>query len=504
MKREKYIDFIKQYIAARPDYKDTIKEIKINVAMAGATDEEFDEAIAQLGVPHEITSSILEEVKPQQASKSQKHFFVKYLPTIAITRTQIFLGLVAFVGLTMIFYPLLSGEKKVKDFAMTAPVEVTPTPGVSTNKPLIPQVYATTKVIDAERVFSFPPSAITLKVTGIPKKKIFGFFPYWMIARSKDVSIDMLTTISLFGLAVDGKGNIITRHADGSDDQGWLMWNDKTALDPFLKRAQRKRISVELTLKAFDNSTIETLTTSDNAQTTFISNAIQLMNAKNLNGINLDFEYVGIPDESVSQGFTRLVANLAAELHRQSPKATLTIDTYLNAAATQGLFDVEALSNYVNYLVIMGYDVHTPSGDAGPLAPMEGEGNNVVGLLQSYLEKVAPEKLILAVPYYGYDWAVHNGVASGSDTHTLSYAEIAANSKQNTILWDKTAQTPWYRYIDSTTKQLREVHFENTRSLGIKYDFVNDKDLGGVGIWALGYDGRNVELEQLLVDKFSK
>ena len=43
---------------------------------------------------------------------------------------------------------------------------------------------------------------------------------------------------------------------------------------------------------------------------------------------------------------------------------------------------------------------------------------------------------------------------------------------------------------------------EDTRSLGIKYDFAKANRLAGIGIWALGFDHGRTELWTLLKDKF--
>lgn len=39
--------------------------------------------------------------------------------------------------------------------------------------------------------------------------------------------------------------------------------------------------------------------------------------------------------------------------------------------------------------------------------------------------------------------------------------------------------------------------------MGIKYDWIKEKQLGGVGIWALGYDNGHTELWKLLAQKFA-
>ena len=48
------------------------------------------------------------------------------------------------------------------------------------------------------------------------------------------------------------------------------------------------------------------------------------------------------------------------------------------------------------------------------------------------------------------------------------------------------------------------VFIEDEKSLGLKYDFAKDKQLAGVGIWALGFDDGKKELWTLLEDKFGQ
>jgi spore germination protein len=70
------------------------------------------------------------------------------------------------------------------------------------------------------------------------------------------------------------------------------------------------------------------------------------------------------------------------------------------------------------------------------------------------------------------------------------------------IQWDSTAQAPFFYYYSANSGRYRMVYFENPDSLRAKYRLVKDKELGGVGIWALGYDGGYQELWKLLGKEF--
>src|SRR5258708_6690451 len=478
--RLQFILLIKEYLKSKPDYHENLAQTKANALATGATEDEFYEALRQFTMPLPATPTS-EVVKKKPSDRLKK------LVEADIVAHSFVLVVCLIVAGTFYFAPKVTKLEKSNTQVSHINQQI---------QNLTPQIYASEIPIDANHVFSFPPSNVTLSISGTPKKEDIGFFPYWMVDSYDKVNINSLTAINLFGLEVDEAGNIITANNANIPDPGWIMWN-KPALTNLITKARRQRLKVLLTLKSFTDNTIEQLVNSDAAQKTFISNAIQLINTKNLDGINIDFEYTNIPTTKTIAGFTRLITNLHDEIKRQMPKAELTVDTHVTAAATQGLTDVQVIANYVDSMIVMGYDVHTPLGSVGPIAPMGGTGLNIIGLMQSYLEKVPAEKLILGVPYYGYDWQSNN------QTAILPYAQLAQITTTNSLNWDETAQSPWYSYAD-TNKIKHTVYFENTRSLGIKYDYVNKKNLQGVGIWALGYDGLNTDLQQVLVEKFTK
>lgn len=81
-------------------------------------------------------------------------------------------------------------------------------------------------------------------------------------------------------------------------------------------------------------------------------------------------------------------------------------------------------------------------------------------------------------------------VFSTAESKALSYG------KQ----WHTESQTPWYRYQNPGWFQ---GWYDDKESLSKKYDLAMDKNLLGVGIWALGYDSGYTELWELLKNKFS-
>lgn len=371
-------------------------------------------------------------------------------------------------------------------------------------------VYITKHGVNLNDILEATPSG-KLTAHGQFKNEIMGFLPYWAVANIDQIDTRAITSISYFGLEVDGGGEVIKYDTNKRPIEAWTYLQKDKGLDKLIKKVKNNKLKLYLTLKAFNQSNIVALTTSQKARDQFIVSALYLMSSKSFDGLNIDFEYIGTPDKKVRDGFSALIIDLNKAMKAQYPDSVLTIDTFIDAASATRIHDIPVLSQNSDGLVIMGYDFHTPnSSRPGPIAPMEGSGLSIKGLMASYLDKAPADKLILAVPYYGYDWPVRqqgkgyevSGVRQ--DVNVLAYAEIADATKNSKILWDENAQVPWYSYLDPQTKVSRVVYFENVRSLGIKYDYVKANKLQGVAIWALGFDGKRAELGQTLIDKFAQ
>ncbi len=481
MKRTLHVQLIKQYILesrVKPfeEVTDFANEIVASVEeLEAAIYEAVHEKSLQTTIPQKVT----EDAKLHHRPRIIRHL-KKILLVLLILGG---IGAGGFFGFTK-FKSLLPTQIQVA------------VPIAHSSNPLhITEVYANQKPLSSNQIFSFPVIPVTLTYTNTPQKQVVGFFPYWMIDAYDKVNTHGYSAVNFFGLETDGNGNIITQSAAGPDG-GWQMWNDPS-FNTFLSNLKKQKIKRLITIKTFNNTHIEQLVNSDKAQETFISNILQLVNSKDLDGVNLDFEYQGTADDQTKQGFVRLVANLQKALHNSFASSILTINTYITSGSDDNFFNLTALEPYVDTFIVMGYDIHTPQGEPGPIAPFEG-ANGIIGYVESYLQQISPQKLILAVPYYGYDWTIN----SDAPAKMLSYAEIADFEKTHQVLWDDSSETPAIRYQDSNG-QNHAIFFENARSLGIKYDYVNSKQLAGVGIWAMGYDGYNLDLTSLLFDKFT-
>ena len=58
--------------------------------------------------------------------------------------------------------------------------------------------------------------------------------------------------------------------------------------------------------------------------------------------------------------------------------------------------------------------------------------------------------------------------------------------------WNENALSPYLTYVEDGETFV--LYYEDSRSLSYKLDYVNQLDLGGIAIWALGYEGDSREL----------
>jgi len=316
-------------------------------------------------------------------------------------------------------------------------------------------------------------------------RTVYGFYPYW-VSCWQTLRWNLLTHIAVFGVEISGTGQVVNAH-------GWPgSW---AAL---VDSAHAHGVQVHLTILLFNGADIHSVLTDPTARATAIQTIRTQALAGGADGVNLDFE---VPYASDSAAFASFVNELADSLAVDSLR--LVVD--VTAVNWNNRYSVPALTQNAD-LFIMGYDYHwSGSSVAGPVAPLQGETYNVTATVSYYVQNAtAPDRLILGVPYYGYNWPTVNG-NRGSSTRgsgsAVLYTQTSADTAVYGYIWDATTSTPWYRYT-VTNDGWYQTWFDDSVSLGLKYDLVNAQNLQGTGMWALCYDAGRDELWNTLAAHF--
>ena len=171
---------------------------------------------------------------------------------------------------------------------------------------------------------------------------------------------------------------------------------------------------------------------------------IAAVSAKNLDGVNFDFEGEGSADQV---GLTRLITQVSGALHAANPHWQVTMATYASAAGdSSGFYNIAALAPALDGFFVMAYDMNDRSAPSAT-APLIGGGFNDTEALQQFTAVVPASKVILGVPYYGYDWPTTDGTQSGPGHRgraPLSDGVIAASG--HPTYWDPSTDTAWTSY----------------------------------------------------------
>lgn len=350
--------------------------------------------------------------------------------------------------------------------------------------------------------------------TNSPKRTV-GFLPYWQLAEVNAEKLGHLSEIIYFGVYIDEEGNFVEKDSGGGLQAGLAKVRAGALEDVQKEAGTTTAISAALILH--DNEKIEQFLKNDTAQSNFVAHTFSLIEERKLAGINLDFEYSGIPAKTTVDSFASFVSMVSQTLKEKYPALVVSVDITADAVKKSRLYDVERLGREVDYVILMGYDFYRPSSSvAGPVAPLTGKQiyeYDVTSAVIDFLSVVPKEKLVLGIPYYGWDFpTLDDSLGSLVEKRQDEQVALASYKRVRRLIeeedvelrFDTDSQTPWLIYHDPDTNGVRQVWYEDKESLAKKYDFVKKEDLAGIAIWALGYDGEHEELWSLLKEKFGK
>lgn len=230
----------------------------------------------------------------------------------------------------------------------------------------------------------------------------------------------------------------------------------------------------------FNNNLIHEVLISETAMETLISNLLRTMEEKGFQGVDVDFEYILAEDRD---RFTSFVAELRRRMNAAGYVVSVALAPKTSADQPGLLYegkDYGGLGAAANEVLLMAYEWGYTYGPAMAVAPL----NKVRQVIEYALTEIPSEKINLGIPNYGYDWTLPY-VRGESRAVTIGNVEAVqiAIGRDVPILFDETAQSPFFRYVSEGREH--EVWFEDVRSLQAKYNLLNEYDLKGIGVWQI-------------------
>jgi spore germination protein YaaH len=238
---------------------------------------------------------------------------------------------------------------------------------------------------------------------------------------SRQANAPHIDIIAGHWLTIDACGNLATR-----DDQ---------VLKQFARANGIRILPSLLTLSGWLNHRLLT----DAAVTAHsLQQIVDYVVAEDYDGFDLDLEAV---DGTDRDAYTAYVAALGTALHARGKMLTLALAAKSRDVTTgwAGAYDYAALAPHADLVTIMAYEYHGAWSGPGPVAPADA----VDQVLAFAASQFPPEKVLLGLAFYGYDW---NTTAGGA--RSLGYAQAArlADHYRVPITLDSAVQSATFRY----------------------------------------------------------
>lgn len=326
-------------------------------------------------------------------------------------------------------------------------------------------------------------------------KRVFGWHPYWVGSVYQNYQWNLLSDMCYFSYDTDP--------ATGANTNGSFAWSSSAAVTTAINNGTNVHFCVTL----FGSHT--SFLGNSTAKQTLISNIISLLNSRGGKGVNIDFEGMGASHKTA---FTAFMQDLSTQLHAANPNYELSVCLY--AVDWSTVFDIAALDSYIDMYTIMGYDYYySGSTTAGPEAPLynfqTGYNYTLSKTITYYLKQGAtPSKLLLGLPWYGREWETAGSTAPSSTTGGFTSSRTFAYVKNNSGTyspanrhWESNSFNPYFSY--QSAGNWRQCWIDDAYSMRKKFDLVNQRGIGGIGIWALGYDDGYSDYWDAISDKFS-
>ena len=311
-------------------------------------------------------------------------------------------------------------------------------------------------------------------------QRVVGYYPHWVLDNLQPTDIDysVITHINHAFAWPDEVGNIL--HYDDMISQSITS----TVHDNGAK--------ILLSLGGWGNSWgFASSVASPEARSIFIDNIISVCENHNYDGIDIDWEHPsGVTQKHNLSDFIAELRQAFDDLH---PEWLITMAVPVSNWSGQH-YDFNSLVQNVSFFNAMTYDFHGSWSDhAGHNAPLyPSPASDLDGAISTgfnYLSNtrgIPKDKINIGLAFYGKKYnAIDINQSYQGEVVSLLYNQYEQyiNSGWDYI-WDNLAQSPYLRNSD----QGQIITIEDSTSIARKGDYVKNNQIGGLMIWALGYD----------------
>lgn len=268
----------------------------------------------------------------------------------------------------------------------------------------------------------------------------------------------------------------------------------------YVEKAHKKKMQVWALVNDFtDKKLTATVLAKTSLRQRLVKNIMYFVDAYDLDGINIDFEYI---NEANSYDYLQFLREISIECRKE--QKVLSIDNY-SPQDWNTFYDIEQQGKLADYIIIMNYDEHTKgSKEAGSVSSMTFTEKNIKNTIKLVGDS---SRVINGMPFYTRIWketpeakSNKEGVyvedpangnyylttsAVGMDEAKSAYKKAKAKPAFN----EETGQN-FVSYEKGDSLYL--IWLEDDASVKRRLDYMNQYQLGGAAYWSLGQENKSV------------
>ncbi|HXN72588.1 MAG TPA: glycosyltransferase [Candidatus Acidoferrales bacterium] len=197
-------------------------------------------------------------------------------------------------------------------------------------------------------------------------------------------------------------------------------------------------------------------------------------------GIVVDFEQV---PKSSMEDFQHFIHDLGESLRAANLKLMVALP------AADWSYDYKYLAAQADAMILMNYDFHYPTSDPGPIAAQDWFVTNI----QNIVKLVPPEKIVMGIANYGYDWQAK----SKSVPHpiaqpvTFQQAIVTAVESETDVEFDSDSLNPHYSYGDEKNN-VHQVWMLDALTAYNELRAAERAGVRGTALWRLGMEDPSI------------
>lgn len=216
-----------------------------------------------------------------------------------------------------------------------------------------------------------------------------------------------------------------------------------------------------------------------------INQIVKLVKQYNLDGINIDFEYMYVDDKDL---FTRFIIELAPRLNEIGAVLSVDVTAPDGGENWSMCYDRHRIAKAADYIVYMAYDQHGISSDeAGTTAGYDWIEVNLKKFVGTQ-EEIEPNKIILGIPFYARLWEEKNGTVSNIAIAMKDLDGVIPNGIGKT--WDDDLKQYYVEFSSNGGKY--KLWIEDIKSIEAKLSLIEEYGLGGAAYWQKDMESQDV------------